>query len=89
MAVAEAAHNSILLNAVLPIRSLMRQWIERTVRVPRIPVTALGQHKNIYTAISKTDAEGARSAMEDHLTEMGKVLLATREPDFVVATSGG
>lgn len=87
MAIADAAHNGILLNTVQLIRNLMRQWIESTDRIPGIPAKALAQHKTIFKAISKKDPEAARSAMENHLTSMGEVLLVSRGPKAKVSSS--
>ena len=78
LAIAEAAHNRILLNAVQLIRNLMRQWIMQTVQVPHTTPEALAQHRVIFEAISHRDKEAARAAMIGHLESMGQRLLAAR-----------
>ena len=78
IAIAEAAHNRLLLNAVQLIRNLMRQWIAQTLQVPGTAAEALRQHKQIYASIVAKDTEGARRAMAAHLDIMGKLLLVSR-----------
>ena len=78
LAIAEAAHNRILLNAVQLIRNLMRQWIMQTVQVPHTTAEALAQHHRIFEAISNRDKEAARAAMIGHLESMGQRLLVAR-----------
>ena len=88
LAIAQAAHNRPLLNAVQLIRNVMRQWIEESLRVPGTSSTALIQHRKIYELIAKKDRSGARKAMEEHLNAMAAVLLsvrATAGPDHTKA----
>jgi len=77
-AIGQAAHNSLLLNAVHLIRNLMRQWIGETLRVPTTAPEALVQHRNIFQAIAAKDKTAARSAMDLHLDTMAKLLLEVR-----------
>jgi GntR family transcriptional repressor for pyruvate dehydrogenase complex len=78
LAIAQAAHNRPLLNAVQLIRNVMRQWIEESLRVPGISSTSLKQHELIFEMILKKDSDGARQAMEVHLAAMAEVLLKVR-----------
>jgi GntR family transcriptional regulator, transcriptional repressor for pyruvate dehydrogenase complex len=78
LAIGQAAHNRLLLNAVQLIRNLMRQWMGETLQVPDTASEALRQHKEIFKAISGKDKEGARSAMDLHLDAMAKLLLRVR-----------
>lgn len=75
LAVAKAAHNRILQNALHLIRNLMQQWIGRALTGQGVPEAALEQHKQIFLAIAKRNPERARAAMCAHLDAMGRYLL--------------
>jgi GntR family transcriptional repressor for pyruvate dehydrogenase complex len=75
MAIAQAAHNQVLLNAVQMIRSLMREWMLITLHVPGVGKKVLSQHQSILAAIRAKDAAAARNAMRSHLEEMGGLLI--------------
>lgn len=75
MAIAEAAHNQILLNAVQMIRSLMQQWMLVTLHVPGVGSKVYSQHQAILDCIRAKDPAGARDAMRTHLEEMGGLLI--------------
>jgi DNA-binding FadR family transcriptional regulator len=75
MAIAQAAHNAILLNALLLIRNLMREWIRNALRRPGVAGEATEQHSQIFFAIARRDPEKARQAMREHLTAMAKYLV--------------
>jgi GntR family transcriptional repressor for pyruvate dehydrogenase complex len=74
LAIAEAAHNRILLRAVQLIRNLMRQWMADTARLPGTTRLAFGQHKAVFLAIEQRDQAGARIKMAEHLDAMAKLL---------------
>lgn len=69
LAIADAAHNEVLRNAVQLLRNLMRQWILLKLLLPEVPKKVLKRHEAIYEAIRQRDAERARSAMWKHLEE--------------------
>ena len=69
LAVAEAAHNEVLRNAVQLLRNLMRQWIYLKLLIPDVPAKVLRRHEAIYAAIRRRDSEAARKAMWKHLNE--------------------
>jgi GntR family transcriptional repressor for pyruvate dehydrogenase complex len=74
LAIAQAGHSTILLNALLLIRNLMQRWIGGALTVPGVQAAALRQHKEIFAALSNRDREAARAAMGGHLEEMSKHL---------------
>jgi len=76
LAIANAAHNRILLNALLLIRNLMRQWIAKTLPKDGANTTALKDHNRIFTAIAKRNPAAARSAMQIHLDTMARALMS-------------
>lgn len=80
LAVAKAAHNRILQNALHLIRNLMQQWIGRALMGQGVPDVALEQHKQIFLAIAKRNPERARAAMCTHLDAMGRYLLQSESP---------
>jgi GntR family transcriptional repressor for pyruvate dehydrogenase complex len=84
MAIAKAAHNKVLLNAVQMIRSLMRQWMLVTLHVPGVEQKVLAQHRVILTAIRAKDAASARDAMLTHLEEMGGLLIRIKSAALTV-----
>lgn len=89
LAVAKAAHNRILQNALHLIRNLMQQWIGRALTGEGVPELAFEQHKQIFLAIAKRNPERARVAMCAHLDAMGCYLLQSesREGQVVLKTS--
>jgi GntR family transcriptional repressor for pyruvate dehydrogenase complex len=79
VALAEAAHNQILLNAVQLFRNLMKQWIHLKLRGEGVPRQVLEQHEQIFAAIRHRDPELARLRMREHLGSMGRLLIQTVE----------
>jgi GntR family transcriptional repressor for pyruvate dehydrogenase complex len=83
LAISQAGHNRILLNALHLIRNLLRQWIGRTLRMQGVAQQALEQHRSIFMAVAKRNPESARAAMQAHLEAMARLLIeeqANREP---------
>src|SRR6185312_214887 len=75
LAVANAAHNRILSNALSLIRNLMRQWIAQTLPKEGASMDALNDHTKIFTAIAKRNPAAARSAMQAHLETAAAALI--------------
>ncbi len=67
LAIAEAAHNEVLRNAVQLLRNLTKQWILMKLMIPDVPARVLKQHEAICKAIRARDKEAARNAMWGHL----------------------
>jgi len=74
LAIAEAAHNEVLRNAVQLLRNLMRQWLVLKLMMPQVPSNVLKQHETIFRAIQARDAEAARNAMQTHLQTTAHLL---------------
>jgi GntR family transcriptional repressor for pyruvate dehydrogenase complex len=74
LAVARAAHNRILFNAVQLIRNLMRQWMKEALESRGTSELALQQHKTIFLAITQRDKDAACAAVNAHLEAMGALL---------------
>lgn len=81
LAIAFAAHNQVLLNAVLMIRNLIQQWMLVTLQVPGITEKVLEQHSSILQAILARDSKAARDRMREHLAEMGGLLSRIKSTD--------
>jgi GntR family transcriptional repressor for pyruvate dehydrogenase complex len=89
LAIAEAAHNRIFLNALLLIRNLLRQWIGSTLQVEGVAQKALKQHRAIFLAIAKKNGPAARAAMGKHLTEMAQLFVEEKAKREAEATATG
>jgi len=74
LAVAEAAHNEVLRNAVQLLRNLMRQWLVLKLMIPQVPSNVLKQHEAIFGAIQEHDPDAARNAMDTHLKTTAHLL---------------
>jgi GntR family transcriptional regulator, transcriptional repressor for pyruvate dehydrogenase complex len=81
VAVAQASHNNILMNALLLIRNLLQNWIGSTLRIAGVAERALEQHQRIFLAIAKNNPAAARFAMHTHLQEMANFLLASEKAE--------
>jgi GntR family transcriptional repressor for pyruvate dehydrogenase complex len=75
LAVARAAHNDVLRNAVQLLRNLMKHWLLLKLQLPRAATMVLEQHEAICAAIRYRDAVLARSLMSEHLSQMGRLLV--------------
>jgi GntR family transcriptional repressor for pyruvate dehydrogenase complex len=69
LAVAEAARNEVLKNAVQLLRNVMRQWLYYKVLIPNVAPTVLKRHEAIYRAIKDHNPVAARNAMRRHLEQ--------------------
>jgi GntR family transcriptional repressor for pyruvate dehydrogenase complex len=69
LAVAAAAHNEVLKNAVQLLRNITRQWLFYKVLIPNVAPAVLKRHEAIYRAIAGHKPIAARSAMRQHLEE--------------------
>lgn len=70
LALAEAAANPIVLSLIDSIVGLLREQRLRTYRVEGGPERGQHHHKRILEAIGRRDPQGARAAMQAHLTQV-------------------
>ena len=70
LAIARAASNGILMNALHLIRNLLQQWILRAVATKGVPEKACAQHKRLLLTIKNRDSAAARKEMRKHLGDM-------------------
>jgi GntR family transcriptional regulator, transcriptional repressor for pyruvate dehydrogenase complex len=85
LAVGQAAHNSILLNALHLIRNLLQDWIKSSLQMGGVATTALEHHQAIFLAIAKKNVPAARAAMQKHLEEMARVFLEAQQKNAEVS----
>src|SRR4051812_20303770 len=74
LAVARAAHNEVMRNAVQLLRNLLRQWISLKFLIPQVPGKVVQQHDAVFRAIKARDKDGARAAMVIHLEKSTRLV---------------
>lgn len=75
LAVATAAHNEVLRNAVQLLRNITRQWLMYKVQMPNVASSVLKRHEAIYRAIASRKPNAARLAMRKHLVETQQLVI--------------
>jgi GntR family transcriptional repressor for pyruvate dehydrogenase complex len=68
LTLAEAAGNSALRDIHSSIQALLRAWILRAIRGGENIEQSSREHVPIYEAVARGDAEGAREAMQEHMS---------------------
>jgi len=87
LAIAQAAHNRLLMNALLLIRNLLQNWIGSALKVQGVAEKALLQHQRIFMGIAKKNSSAARAAMQVHLQAMAEFLLESQKAGSGVQTA--
>ncbi|GLI27006.1 transcriptional regulator [Agromyces rhizosphaerae] len=64
---ARAAGNTVLLDLLQIVRSLLRVWVDRAVQDPDHAAIALREHRAVHDALAARDADRAASAMAAHM----------------------
>ncbi|HEU4755616.1 MAG TPA: FCD domain-containing protein [Agromyces sp.] len=64
---ASSADNSVLLDLLQIVRSLLRVWVDRAVQDRAQAQTALAEHDAVYRALVSRDPDAAASAMAAHM----------------------
>lgn len=75
LAVAAAAHNEVLRNAVQLLRNITRQWLKYKVQIPNVAASVLKRHEAVYRAIASHKPNAARLAMRKHLEESQQLVI--------------
>jgi GntR family transcriptional repressor for pyruvate dehydrogenase complex len=78
LALAEATHNQVLPRLIATINDLLLESRLRSLRTPDRPRRSLDGHLRIAAALRAGDADAARQAMHDHVTEIATILRAAR-----------
>lgn len=71
---AQAIDNTVLLDLLQSIRSLLRVWVDRAVQEPEHALAAIDEHAAVHAAIATRDPDAAASAMAVHMNTAGKRL---------------
>jgi GntR family transcriptional repressor for pyruvate dehydrogenase complex len=79
LAVAAAAHNEVLRNAVQLLRNITRQWLKYKVQMPNVAASVLKRHEAVYRAIASRKPKAARLAMRRHLEETQQLVIQVVE----------
>jgi len=79
LAVANAAHNEVLRNAVQLLRNITRQWLMYKVQIPNVASSVLRRHESVYRAIAARKPNAARLAMRKHLEESQQLIIQVVE----------
>ena len=75
LAVAAAAHNEVLRNAVQLLRNITRQWLQYKVQIPNVAVAVLKRHETVFRAIASRKPNAASRAMRKHLEETQRLVI--------------
>ncbi len=67
-ALATATHNTALVKVVSAVEDVLRQSRDQSLQQPGRPQRSLDSHREILEMVRAGDHQGARSAMEHHLT---------------------
>ena len=78
---ATSADNSVLLDLLQIVRSLLRVWVDRAVHDRADVRIALDEHEAVYRALSARDADAAASAMAAHMATASARLAAAHQGD--------
>ncbi len=74
-AVAMASGNSVVLRVLDIVMDLLRDTRERSLQVEGRPQKSLAGHRRILAAIKRHDAEGAKTAMRQHIEDVEQIVL--------------
>ncbi len=93
-ALASAAHNSALVKVVSAVEDILRRSRDNSLQELGRPQRSLASHRQILDMVEAHDSEGAKQAMEYHLTSVEPATFSnnqhpalnhTSEPSFVEA----
>ena len=75
---ATSVDNSVLLDLLQIVRSLLRIWVDRAVQDEGHAQTALDEHEAVYRALAARDGDAAASAMATHMATASARLASMR-----------
>lgn len=78
---AASTDNSVLLDLLQLIRSLLRVWADRAVHDPAEAEAALAEHTAVFEAITRRDDDAAASAMAQHMQTASLRLIGSQISD--------
>ena len=77
---ARSIENSVLLDLLQSIRSLLRVWVDRAVQDTAHAEDAIREHAAVHAAIATRDPDAAASAMAVHMNTAGRRLASPAVP---------
>ncbi|MFV0461080.1 MAG: FadR/GntR family transcriptional regulator [Actinomycetales bacterium] len=84
---AQAGDNSLLAGLLSTVRSLLRVWVERSVRDAAETERTIGEHRRILAAVRDGDATAAAAAMDEHMNSAATRLLNSLDSQRQPGTS--
>ena len=69
-AMAQATQNWALVKVVSTIADILRQSRDQSLQTPGRPQRSLASHRQILDVVRRNDAEGAREAMQHHISQV-------------------
>ncbi|PKB67843.1 MAG: hypothetical protein BZY81_03680 [SAR202 cluster bacterium Io17-Chloro-G4] len=82
-ALAAATHNSALVKVVSAVEDILRLSRDKSLQEPGRAKRSLDSHRQILEKVRSGDAEGARTAMEYHLTSVEPANISTIQPSAI------
>ena len=82
-ALASATHNSALVKVVSAVEDILRLSRDQNLQEPGRAKRSLASHRQILERVRAADAEGARKAMEYHLTSVEPANLSSAQPSSI------
>ena len=79
-ALASATHNSALVKVVSAVEDILRRSRHQSLQEPGRPQRSLASHRQILEMVRARDPEGAKEAMEHHLTSVEPAILTSIQP---------
>ena len=83
-ALAQATENWALARVMSTISDILRQSRDRSLQSPGRPQRSLASHRHILEMVQRRDVEGAREAMQDHISEVEPAQLPVPGAEKVV-----
>lgn len=77
---ARSTGNTVLLDLLQSVRSLLRVWVDRAVQDPEEALAAIEEHAAVHAAIATRDPDAAASAMAHHMATASRRLAGALEP---------
>ncbi len=88
-ALASATHNSALVKVVSAVEDILRMSRDQSLQEPGRPQRSLASHRHILEKVRARDFEGAKEAMEYHLTSVEPEILSSYPLSASALTADG
>ena len=78
-ALASATHNSALVKVVSAVEDILRLSRDYSLQEPGRPQRSLASHRQMLNMVKDRDSDGAKQAMEHHLTSVGPATVSSSQ----------